>query len=376
MSEVELRLSQLREAAERFKRSGLRIDSSVQGIRAVLDQLVLLGFDELLSAKMAFLFSQQQTSLDKWAEQLTRFSSILSEASDDLERALIDTSDFGGTSDSTSVFYSGAASEGFLSLLPLLESTESPQSPSSPALTDYISGTNRPVYDQLEQQQETLEANQVQLDGLVQTRQETLQDLVALKNRLISFDADTDLSAVPRVQMLEAEIVRLDQEILSVKENIGSLQGSINELTVRLDRVTPGAGADLRLVAGLEGSSTAEWVKSHTYGCVNHVVNRMPIPGGISRHAYLWDQAAEQLPQYGITSGNVPLTGSVLVLEPSHSYADDVFGHILYVEKVENGVVWVTDNLHPDAPVQLTEITSEISGPDITYLYFPWHTQA
>jgi hypothetical protein len=90
----------------------------------------------------------------------------------------------------------------------------------------------------------------------------------------------------------------------------------------------------------------------------------------------LWDQAAVQLPQYGITSGDIPLTGSVMVLEPTHSYADDVFGHILYVEKVDHGIVWVTDNLHPDSPVQLTAIMDEISGPNVTYLYFPWHTQA
>jgi hypothetical protein len=102
----------------------------------------------------------------------------------------------------------------------------------------------------------------------------------------------------------------------------------------------------------------------------------MPIPEGIARHAFLWDDKAQQLAQYGVTSGDMPLVGSVVVLEKEHSYADDTFGHLLYVEGVEDGDVWVTDNLHPNQPVKLANLTDELSGPNIKYLNFPWHTRA
>ena len=82
------------------------------------------------------------------------------------------------------------------------------------------------------------------------------------------------------------------------------------------------------------------------------------------------------MPQYGITSGDVPLAGAVVVLEPDHPYADDVFGHVLYIERVEHGVAWVTDNLHPDTALPLTDLIDDVTGPNISYLYFPWHTQA
>ena len=48
----------------------------------------------------------------------------------------------------------------------------------------------------------------------------------------------------------------------------------------------------------------------------------------------------------------------------------------MYVERVDNGVVWITDNNHPNMPIRLTDLTGETSGPNIHYLYFPWQTQA
>jgi surface antigen len=95
----------------------------------------------------------------------------------------------------------------------------------------------------------------------------------------------------------------------------------------------------------------------------------------MAANAYLWNDRAAALPQYGITSGNVPLVGSVLVLEKTHPYADPVFGHLMYVERVDNDGIWITDNLHTE-PVKLSALTSETSGTNLSYLYFPWHTHA
>jgi hypothetical protein len=47
----------------------------------------------------------------------------------------------------------------------------------------------------------------------------------------------------------------------------------------------------------------------------------------------------------------------------------------MYVERVENGEVWITDNLHPN-PVKLSALTDQTSGPNMEYLYFPWQTHA
>ena len=84
----------------------------------------------------------------------------------------------------------------------------------------------------------------------------------------------------------------------------------------------------------------------------------------------------EKMTQYGVSSGNVPLVGSVLVMEKTHSYADHVYGHLMLVNRVDSdGAVWVTDNNHPSAAVKLSDLTSETSGANISYLYLPWFTQ-
>jgi surface antigen len=100
----------------------------------------------------------------------------------------------------------------------------------------------------------------------------------------------------------------------------------------------------------------------------------MPIPPGIPGNAMTWIDNAIANPEYGITVGNVPLTGSVIVMQPEHSFAHDVFGHVMYVERVENGQIWVTDNFHHQ-PVLLNDMTDELAGPYIQYMYFPWQTQ-
>jgi surface antigen len=239
---------------------------------------------------------------------------------------------------------------------------------------DYISVFNRPAYDRLVQEQAALADSQKQLDELLQTRQDTVEDLEALKNRLVSFDKNVNLETVPRVQALESQLAALDTEIANVQHDIGDLKANIADLNHRLTLVKPGAGADLNLIITMETSQTSEWIKQNTQDCVNYIVNRMPIPGGMPADAHLWDEMAQKFPQYGITSGNVPLVGSVIVMETPHSYASDLYGHLMYVESIDGADVWVTDNLHAE-PVKLSDLTAELSGDNLKYLYFPWHTK-
>lgn len=375
MSEVALRLAELREAAELMRRAGRRIDVSLHDIQLVFDHALASGFDDPVMTKLALQYGQGRFVMDKWVAQLAVFSSNLIAAADDLERAMM--TDIPGTGQP---YTSSGASGRFLSVLPFPGDASAPVVSEPSTRSDssewFVAGVNRPVYDELVRHRDSLKAAQGHLEELTQQRQEILGDLTALKNRLLSFDREIDLAKMSRVRVMEANIARLDQEILVAKAQVTDLQTGVADLVARLERVQPGNGANLRLIAALENAETAQLVRERTEDCVNHIVNRMPIPSVLSRHAYLWDQMASQYPQYGITSGDIPLAGAVIVMEKAHSYADDVFGHLLYVERVDHGVVWVTDNLHPDNPVRLTDLTEELTGPNIQYLYFPWHTQA
>lgn len=165
-----------------------------------------------------------------------------------------------------------------------------------------------------------------------------------------------------------------------VEAEVTELEGQIKALEQRLERVTPNKGADIERIRAMEGSTTSQAVLDATrpadqsVGCVHHICERMPIPSEIAANAHMWDDRALSYPQYGIKVGDVPLAGSVLVMEALHPYAHDVYGHVMYVEKVENGVIWVTDNMHPE-PIPLTDLTTEASGPNIKFLYLPWHTR-
>jgi hypothetical protein len=376
MSEVEFRLSELREAAEMFNRTSKRIEFSITNIKSTLELLVLLGLNnpEFIAFTQEYL--NHRGSLNRWSQQLELFSINLTGAADELENAILNNDTTTMTPNGSRSFGSG----GGTSILPLGLSTLfiNPEPSPTPLETgEFVAGVNRPAYEQFQQQQETLIEREEHLNGLLQTRQEKLDDLVAIKNRLLSFDNDIDFGEIPRVQVLENELAGLDQEIINAQDQIGILKIDISDLGARLDVVKPGVGADIGLIEKLDEMKVSSiWVRENTFGCVNHIVNKMPIPDGIPQHAYLWDQTAEQFSQYGITTGDTPLAGSVIVLEREHAYADPLYGHVMYVERVENGIVWVTDNIHPNEPVILSEIIGATSGPDIQYLYFPWHTQA
>lgn len=156
---------------------------------------------------------------------------------------------------------------------------------------------------------------------------------------------------------------------------IRGIEAELADLSLRLDKITPAPGADPALIKAMEGAQTAAIIKQNTQDCVNYVVNRMAIPPKLPTDAHLWNDNIAKMPEYGIRIGHEPLEGSVMVMEREHPYADDLYGHLMYVERVEGDRVWVTDNYHPE-PVLLTDVTDVTSGPTITYLYFPWETKA
>jgi surface antigen len=108
---------------------------------------------------------------------------------------------------------------------------------------------------------------------------------------------------------------------------------------------------------------------------VNYIAGRVPIPGDLAANAHLWDDRAAELTRFGIRVGSEPLTGSILVMETDHPFASDNYGHVMLVESVgSDGSIWVTDNTHP-TPVRLSDLTDEVTGDRIKYLYLPWYTR-
>lgn len=367
MTELQAKISDLRTAADQMQQSSLHIDQAVQDVRDTISTLLAAGYQS--SASFTVLYNSYYSAMETWSQNVRAFAANLSQTADAVEQAAQAASTF------TLAGAWAAAEKSARKHQPTPASA--PETPPPPqALGAYMAAINRPLYDQLIQQQDQLTTEQNHLVALLDARRRAIDDVAALQNRLLSYDPNINLNGVPRVQALQSQIALLDQQIAETRGRIDDLQTSIRGLITRLDRVAPGAGANLEMITQLEHSQTAEWIKSHTEGCVNYVVSRLAIPDGLAYDAYLWNDKAAQLTQYGITSGSVPLPGAVIVMEREHSYADDVLGHLMYVEAVDpDGTVWITDNTH-STPVKLSDLTSEVSGPYLTYLYFPWHTHA
>lgn len=361
---VELRVSQLRDAAGTLKRSGERLHQSLQNIRTTLDELVALGVE---SPGLYDQLTHQRGQTYHWADALTHFAGKLGAAADDIERAHATRDPLTDLRHNPRPF-----------LLPETAVEAPPavtSAPRDPLNISYVSAVNAPVFQQLQTVRAQLDDKQTQLATALQQRGDLLSDLGAVQNRTLSYDSAADVTGLPAVQALNSEIAALDEQIAVLNGDVLDLQADYDALGERLLRVHPGEAGDAALIFSMEGSATPDIIRDNVEGCVNHVVNRVAIPPGLARDAHLWDDLVTRFPEYGIQSGNVPLAGSVIVMSPDHSYADDVYGHLLYVEAVEGGTVWVTDNNHT-APVRLTDLTAEISGGNLQYLYFPWHTRA
>lgn len=372
MSEIEVRLSQLHEAAETLHRSGMRLRYSVQEITAALDPLFLLGIDAPdLQTRYALLRGR----MGQWAETILYFADKLGAAATEIERVQQQfpvTPTFGRAQNAhLAEPQPEPAATPFDTLAAPSASSPLPQ----PVPITYVSAANQPAYTQMLALQDNLSEQHTRVSLLLTQREQTLSELEGLQNRLLSYDASVDLASVPRLQHLHAEVNRLDADIEALTGDIDRLQTDYLALNSRLGMLQPGEGANLALIRALETGQTPAWIKESTFDCVNYIVHRLPIPPGIALDAHEWNEAAQRLSQFGIQQGDVPLPGAVIVMEREHSFADDVYGHLLYVERVDDGGVWVTDNYHPDEPVRLADLTREMRSQHLTYLYFPWHTR-
>ena len=246
---------------------------------------------------------------------------------------------------------------------------------------EYVSTANAPVKKELDEKTALLEQTEARMVELESERTDKA-DLLGRLQAAAAANPDGDAQLEERIDQLKKELTEIDSELYYGNEDIPKLREDIEALQKRLDIFQFGPDADWEAIRALEGGETSIWIREATrnednsVNCVNYVVNRMPIPPELPFNAHLWDeQVVKYGPKYGITIGETPMEGSVIVMEREHSYANDIYGHVMYVERVdENGVVWVTDNNYMDKPVRLDELTSETSGPYIHYLYFPYQT--
>lgn len=391
MSNVEIHLEMMRLAADRLQQSSQRIENSVLVVQQLLDTLMAYGLQSPALADLAYGYYAQRSSMDTWAQQLRTFATHLTSAADEIRLAVSQQNGAGIVAGSAGIAarlnripppaYPGVYSlhpsrvrrrkPALAAVKPVVVTEPTPP----PKLTEYVSTYNRPVYDMMLQKKEELLASRRELTTLYATRTAKLEELAATENRLVSYDSTIELDKAPRIIALRGEIATLDMRIGDTQTHIQTLQTDISTLQHRLERVAPGAGADLDLIARMETAETLAIIKENTQDCVKYIVTRMAVPPGLPTDAHLWDENALRLTEYGITVGDTPLEGSVLVMERAHPYSDDVYGHVMYVEKVADGNIYITDNLHP-TPVSLASLTDEIAGENIKYLYFPWQTKA
>ncbi len=384
MTDVEVRLDSLRLAATDIQQASRAISEALDAVQAEVSALYALGLPAGGVGVFSASYAASAPVMQEWPFKLTRFATNLEQAADDIQQAISQSArpiaplvlPFIPESVPMALWGHGFEHQA-KGRAALPQTAKTVMVESAPvALGTYVSAINQPLYGELQREQRELGNNQLLLSVLMQTRETRMQDLAALKNNLLSYDPQTDLRHTPRVQALEAEMQSYDQQISTTQQTIQQQQANVQALTSRLERVKPGAGADINLIQQLEQGQTNQWVKANTQDCVNYIATRVPIPDGLARDAYLWNDQAAKLTQFGVTSGNVPLVGSVLVMEKAHSYADHVYGHLMLVQRVDaDGAVWVTDNNHPSVAVKLSDLTSETSGANLNYLYLPWFTQ-
>jgi hypothetical protein len=403
MPSVEMKLAQMHDAADKLRASGARIEISVSQLHQLIDDLTALGFESPAALEFVIRYRGQRTVMDDWGKIVQIFAARLDEAATEIEDAIAlnqngaqsnpevsptppDEATFTqpvqsmaaaalGTGAVSVVHYPRRRKKNRQPVAPFQRETSSTAQPTSNSDSSYVNTQNRALNDEYVQAKAALTDQRKYLEGLKRLRVEKLDELAALKNKLMSENPGADVNNLPGLVGLKQEIATIENNIKVTGTDIHTMTTDLAALQERLHRVAPAPGADLGLIAELELGQTAQIIKDNTQDCVNYIVNRMPVPPGLPTDAHLWVENAHRMTQYGITVGNTPLEGSVLVMEREHPYADDIFGHLMYVEKVEGNMVWVTDNNHA-APTLLSSLTTELTGDNISYLYFPWRTRA
>lgn len=375
MPDVDIRLDDLRRAAQQFDAAASKIEDSLGTFEETVNGLTLVGFSSPAGDAFIARYQAQRGLMEAWSGQLRLFSQRLREALTEFERAAagsgLPSPNAPGTPDGLALPPMPRRRLTGFSTDPLTP-PDLPQAPlRAHPIGAYLSSANQPLYGALTAARGELTVAQADVAALTQARDALAADYNALAARL-SASGTADPAGHPRLLALQTQLDAYDARLSAAQDTVTRLDAQIGDLTARIARVSPAPGADLALVAALEGGQSGPAVLQNTFDCVRYVAGRMPVPAAIARDAYLWDDMALLHPEYGIQIGHTPLAGSVIVLEPQHAYADDTFGHVLYVERVDGADVWVTDNLHADA-VRLGDLSGDWS--DVKYLYFPWHTQ-
>ncbi len=367
---VRVKPAQLRAIADDLEAHAAGLERSVEATAQRINQLLQgAGFVGQLAAALGTRYRQTQNSMEAWPGLFRQFASFLRDAADRFQ-----------TADQTA----GGSVAG--------------ASTTADFTMSYVSAANRPIYDRLIGQQQALQEATRALNALRTERAAEVERLQDLQAKMIDYEGIEGenvldllgdawewlatrldgryVSTQNLIAALQEHIAGLDTAISQGRTQVSQLTADVSGLQGRLAMVAPGPEADLNAIQQLEQSGgTPDWLKSYTGGCVRHILDRMPIPPEIARNAHLWDDQARANPQYGIQIGSMPLEGSVIVMEGAHSYSKyKDLGHVMYVDHIDQGDVYVTDNDYA-TPVRLADLTSETSGANISYLYFPWHTK-
>jgi hypothetical protein len=96
--------------------------------------------------------------------------------------------------------------------------------------------------------------------------------------------------------------------------------------------------------------------------CTWYATSRRNLYPAVSGHAKYW---AEQAAAAGVEIGEMPVKGALMVWQPGVFKADAEFGHVSFVEQVEQMLdgsykVFYTDNLNPDTIRTITMQPGEV----------------
>ncbi len=356
--ELVIRISELRAAADQLRLSAHSVRTALESAQNEAAQLSALTYAPLPSAAALLTAAPNATAdrLDALHDQLNRAVESIEDATRPLMIPL-------------GILWNR------LDRRPVIRPTVVPEvGVAAYTLGSYISRYNRPLYDSLLDNQTVITRDEAFIGQLQAERARTQGDLVALQNRLATAGAAS--AGTPQVRALQGQLDYLDKEEGAAQTRITAAQARVDDARERLLRITPPDSADPSVIRALEGAKSESYVLENTRDCVNYIASRVAIPGDLAANAHLWDEKAAELTRFGIRVGDQPLPGSILVMETDHPFASDRFGHVMLVESVgKDGAVWVTDNTHPN-PVRLSDLTTELTGERMKYLYLPWYTRA
>lgn len=388
MSELEARLSTLLTGAQQLQTSSDRLRLSIDNSNRVVDELLYVSDHSTGALILLEDYQAKRATMTAIPDTLRQLSESLQSAHDDIAAAVVadgETAEVVAGVEVVSLVTASAAAGVFHAYrrgrrhanrsTPTVITTAATLGTAWAMSTPFVAGVNRTLYEDWSASKHRIETSTELRETLSQERDQKQRELNALTNRILTFTPDANLDRIDRVQGLRSDISDLGGQITQLDAQIAHTRETFVVLDDRMQRVMPGAGAMPDLLVKMETGKTAQIVLDNTQDCVHFVASRVTIPPNMATNAYLWNDNVAKLGDYGIKSGTVPLAGAVLVMEREHPYANDVYGHVMYVEQVDARGVWVTDNLHPEKPILLSDLTSETSGANISYVYFPWNTR-